>query len=365
MTKDLNPGLLRRDNSEAGCRKSNMILLSAALVAITLAAPTPPGGILTLAAGETERDAILLECCDLPDKQLVLTEADLDGIVSRFAGDVPIKLQHVDSPLDPFGAVTSVRRVGKQILGLLTFPPAIAALVRERGAGALSCGLTRAPYTLAEVSLVVKGRLAAATLLDDTEAAELIRLRAETSKQRVDAQIVTLKLAGKIIPATEAAARVLLTLRYADLSLSDVASILGLSVPPVLNSQNALETAIVVELLREAIPCHEGTPDFDNLKYPIPAGFSPRALRYTRLLQVSCGPQSVKILLRVIANEEANAEEDGSSNLGRAEKPDYLALYFLGKNEFRFLPYTNEPRTLQELIGAGEPSFVGFTKLDQ
>ena len=134
----------------------------------------------------------------------------MDGIVSRFAGDVPIKLQHVDSPLDPFGAVTSVRRVGKQILGRIAFPPTIAALVRDRGAGALSCGLTRAPYTLAEVSLVVKGRLAAATLLDDTEAAELIRLRAETSKQRVDAQIVTLKLAGKIIPATEAAARVLL-----------------------------------------------------------------------------------------------------------------------------------------------------------
>ena len=197
-----------------------MIFLSAAMVAITLAAPTPPGGILTLAAGETERDAILLECCDLPDKQLVLTEADLDGIVSRFNGDVPIKLQHVDSPLDPFGAVQRVWRDGKQLLGRIAFPPTIAALVRERGAGALSCGLTRAPYTLAEVSLVVKGRLAAATLLseagcrknlDDSEAAELVRLRAETSKQRVDAQVVALKLAGKIIPATEAAARVLLS----------------------------------------------------------------------------------------------------------------------------------------------------------
>ena len=172
------------------------------------------------------------------------------------------------------------------------------------------------------------------------------------------------RLPERLIPERlkeHAAALTLLTLRYADLSLSDVASILGLSVPPVLNSQNALETAIVVELLREAIPCHEGTPDFDNLKYPIPAGFSPRALRYTRLLQVSCGPQSVKILLRVIANEEANAEEDGSSNLGRAEKPDYLAFYLLGKNEFRFLPYTNEPRTLQELIEAGHPDFTGFS----
>ena len=66
-------------------RRDNLILLSGAAVAIMLAAPTPPGGILTLSEGETERDAILLECCDLPDKQLTLTEADLDGIVGSAA----------------------------------------------------------------------------------------------------------------------------------------------------------------------------------------------------------------------------------------------------------------------------------------
>ena len=199
IPNDLNPGALRH---------SNMILLSAAsaVALVTLAAPAP----LALADDQTERDAVLLECCDLPDKQLTLTEADLDGIVSRFTGDVPIKLQHVDSPLDPFGAVKSVWRSGKQLLGKIAFPPAIASLVRERGAAALSCGLDRSPLSLAEVSLVIKGRIPAATLLADDERAELERLRAETIQQRVEAQIVQLKLAGKVIPATEAAARVLL-----------------------------------------------------------------------------------------------------------------------------------------------------------
>ena len=171
-----------------------------------------------LAADETERDAVLLECCTLPDKQLVLTESDLDGIVSRFSPNVPVKLQHTDTALDPFGLVKSVQRVGKQLLGKLSFTPAIAALVRERGALALSCGLDRSPLALSEVSLVIKGRLPAATLLSADDAAELVQLRldntrilAQSRAREVDAQVVTLKLAGKLIPATEAAARVLLS----------------------------------------------------------------------------------------------------------------------------------------------------------
>lgn len=171
-----------------------------------------------LLAEETERDAVLLECCTLPDKDLTLTETDLDGIAARFTPNTPVKLQHTDTALDPFGVVKSVQRVGKQLLGRLSFAPAIAALVRERGALALSCGLDRSPLTLSEVSLVIKGRLPAATLLSDTDAAELAQLRLDNARilaegrvREVDAQIVTLKLAGKVIPATEAAARVLLS----------------------------------------------------------------------------------------------------------------------------------------------------------
>ena len=76
---DLNPGALRH---------SNMVYLglaAASVAAVTLSSPE----ILTLADGETERDAVLLECCTLADKRLTITEADLDGIVARFTSPVP------------------------------------------------------------------------------------------------------------------------------------------------------------------------------------------------------------------------------------------------------------------------------------
>jgi len=186
---------------------------------------------------ETEREAILLECCDLPDKQITLTESDLDGIVARFAGDVPIKVEHVDSALDPLGQVTRLWRRGRQLLGTVRFPADIARFLRVRGVVKLSCGLNRAPgnqdWSLTEVSLVLKPRLAAATLLSqeelsDAEQAELSRLREEVIAQRVDAQILGWKRAGKIIPTTEPFARALLAARPdARVTLSDGAA------PPV------------------------------------------------------------------------------------------------------------------------------------
>ena len=200
---DLNPGALRH---------SNMVYLglaAASVAAVTLSSPE----ILTLADGETERDAVLLECCTLADKRLTITEADLDGIVARFTGPVPVKLEHIDTPLDPLGTVQRVWRDGKRLLGKIALPPDVAALVRARGCKGLSCGLSREPLALAELSLVLKPRLAAATLLSEGDAAELTRLRAEAQThraERVETQIVALKLAGKIVPATEAAARVLL-----------------------------------------------------------------------------------------------------------------------------------------------------------
>ena len=161
--------------------------------------------------GETERDAVLLECCDLPDKGLTLSEGDLDGIVSRFEAPVPLKLEHIDTPLGDLGTVRRIWRQGRQLLGKVSLPADMAGLVRARGCKGLSCGLSRAPLALAELSLVLKPRVAAAVLLSEDDAAELVRLRAEVVQQRVEAQIAGLKRTGKIVPATEAAARVLLS----------------------------------------------------------------------------------------------------------------------------------------------------------
>ena len=193
-----------------------LILLSAASLALAVIAA--PGAELVLSEGETERDAVLLECCDLPDKGLTLSEGDLDGIVSRFAAPVPLMLEHIETPLGPLGTVQRIWRDGRRLLGRVTFAPDVAGLVRARGCKSLSCGLARAPLALAELSLVLKPRVAAAVLLSDDDAAELVRLRADNARilaenvtRRVDAQITDLKRAGKIVPATEAAARVLLS----------------------------------------------------------------------------------------------------------------------------------------------------------
>ena len=68
-----------------------------------------------LAFSETEmvheRDAKLLEVGAYPDKGLTVTEADLDGIVSRFSADgAPVKVEHMDMPLDPLGRVQRILR---------------------------------------------------------------------------------------------------------------------------------------------------------------------------------------------------------------------------------------------------------------
>ena len=62
-----------------------------------------------------------------------------------------------------------------------------------------------------EVSLVLKPRVASAAFLSaDNLNAEIVRLRAALSAREVDAQITALKMQGRLVPASEAAARALL-----------------------------------------------------------------------------------------------------------------------------------------------------------
>ncbi len=159
----------------------------------------------------SERPARLLEAGSYPDKGLTLTEDDLDGIVARFAEGVPVKVEHRDSPLDPLGHVKRVWREGAALLGTLAFPDDLAAFLRRRGAAKLSVGLTRDPLALTEVSLVLKPRVASATLMEQEDvSAEVARLRAALRDQAVSADIATFKAQGRLVPASEDAARALL-----------------------------------------------------------------------------------------------------------------------------------------------------------
>ena len=70
-----------------------------------------------------ERDALLLECGTYPDKGLSVTEEDLDGIVARFSAEgAPIKVEHMDTPLDPLGRVQRIWREGSTLMAKLLFP---------------------------------------------------------------------------------------------------------------------------------------------------------------------------------------------------------------------------------------------------
>ena len=179
----------------------------------------------------TERAARLLEAGDYPDKGLHLTEDDLDAIVARFSEGVPVKVEHVDSPLDPLGHVKRVWREGSALLGTLAFPDDLAAFLRRRGAAKLSVGLQRDPLLLREVSLVLKPRIAGAVLMGASTpipgpcldpapllrgtasgkgASEVARLKAELTRRDVETQLAAFKVQGRLVPASEPAARALL-----------------------------------------------------------------------------------------------------------------------------------------------------------
>ena len=164
-----------------------------------------------------ERPAKLLEAGDYPDKDLSLTEDDLDGIVARFTTGVPVKVEHVDSPLDPLGEVKRLWRDGAALFGTLAFPNDLAGFLKRRGAAKLSVGLARDPLALLEVSLVLKPRIPSATLMhegvemtEDSLRAEVIRLNAALTARDVAAQVDAFKTQGRIVPASEAPARALL-----------------------------------------------------------------------------------------------------------------------------------------------------------
>jgi len=191
-----------------------------------------------------ERDAKIFEAGEYPDKELTVTEEDLDEIVGNFA-ETPVKVEHADSPLDPLGTVKRIWRRGSELLARLAFPKDLAAFLERRGIRKLSVALYRDPLRLAEVSLVLSPRVADAAMFrgetaDDglqtadggqpsadsqggwevkTDLAEtqqpdkekeIADLRFALRSRDVEARLAELKAQGKIVPASESFAREIL-----------------------------------------------------------------------------------------------------------------------------------------------------------
>ena len=198
-----------------------------------------------------EKDAKIFEAGDYPDKEITVTEDDLDVIVGNFTG-VPVKIEHADSPLDPLGTVKRIWRQGRELFAQLAFPSDLAAFLERRGVKKLSVALYKDPLRLAEVSLVLSPRVPSAAMFgEDTEVrgrggdtesggedapprplavsptllerGEVIQTMSDQDKDTqirelqfalrakdVDAKLADLKAQGKIVPASEAYAREIL-----------------------------------------------------------------------------------------------------------------------------------------------------------
>lgn len=207
-----------------------------------------------------ERDALLFRAGSYPDKDLDITEEDLDRMVESFT-PAPIKVEHTDTPLR-LGILTRIWRVGRELFGRLAFNPLAWALAKECGATRLSVAVRKGDGakhpddpghpcpgpSIAEVSLVRSPRIADAAVFtckgcvayegpektieyfageelsesmesEGGESMERVEGR-ETETQQptansqqptdVDAKIAEFKRQGRLVPAAEPLARALL-----------------------------------------------------------------------------------------------------------------------------------------------------------
>lgn len=173
-----------------------------------------------------EKDAKIFEAGEYPDKGISVGEEDLDAIIGNFE-EVPVKIEHVDSPLDPLGTVKRIWRQGRDLFARLAFPEDLAAFLQRRGVKRLSVALHKDPLRLAEVSLVLSPRVADAAMFGrtaesnpqsggevnvdmsdrDTKDKEIEELRFALRAKDVDAKVAHLKAEGKLVPASEQYAR--------------------------------------------------------------------------------------------------------------------------------------------------------------
>lgn len=111
-----------------------------------------------------ERECLLFEVGDYPDRGVSITDDDLRDIAENTTADVPVKVEHLaQSPFDgALGTVSRLRVVGSQLFGTLRQPVEAWSFIRRAGARSLSIALDLMAKKVAEVSFVCSPRVASA-----------------------------------------------------------------------------------------------------------------------------------------------------------------------------------------------------------
>jgi hypothetical protein len=116
-----------------------------------------------------ERECLLLEAGDYPDRGVKITPDDLRAIAINTPRQVPVKVEHLrESPFDrALGVVTRLRAVENRLWGTLRQPAEAWRFVQRAGARALSVALDLVERKLAEVSFVCRPRVPSAQVFGD------------------------------------------------------------------------------------------------------------------------------------------------------------------------------------------------------
>jgi len=111
-----------------------------------------------------ERDALLMETGEYPDKGVAITEEHLQQMAATGTG-APVIVEH--RPTLVLGWIRELYRKGKQLWGRIALKPHANQLIEESAVKGLSVGLRRTPdggYALHEVSLTTSPRVQNAQL---------------------------------------------------------------------------------------------------------------------------------------------------------------------------------------------------------
>jgi hypothetical protein len=120
-----------------------------------------------------ERECLLFEAGDYPDRGVTITIDDLRDIAGNSA-EVPVKVEHLaQSPFDgALGTVSRLRVAGSQLFGILRQPIEAWRFIRRAGARSLSIALDLAAKRVAEVSFVCSPRVATAQVFGSQSGAQ-------------------------------------------------------------------------------------------------------------------------------------------------------------------------------------------------
>ncbi len=171
--------------------------------------PNPPAYLSQIHQVQDWRDrkAKLFEIGEYEDKNLSITEADLQRLAENFDLPVPILIEHVESPLR-MGYLTEVKAVGGELFGTLALTPEADELIEASGAKSLSISVARDLSRIFEVSIVSNPRIESARLfcsdfsaLGKKELTNVNRLKDELELVEIEKAVEGMIRSGKFGPS--------------------------------------------------------------------------------------------------------------------------------------------------------------------